>query len=105
GMLLLARGLVAPRPPLAAALARLRASSTPTRRGSQGWLTGRIGAPLADALRTLGIGFAGLRADLAVVGRSLEAQVGMKVGVAAFGAALVPAMAAVMAVGGVVLPP
>lgn len=106
GVLFVVRGLFPPRPPLAAALARLGrpsldAAATP---GSSDWLSARLGAPVAEALRGLGVDFTSLRSDLAVVGRPLEAHVGAKVGVAAFGAALVPVTAALMAAGGVVLP-
>lgn len=108
GVFLLMRGLVPPRQPLAVAMARLRPSllipgmipAPPT----SGWLAGRVGTPVAEALRGLGFDFGSVRRDLAVVGRSLEAHVGTKVGVAAFGAALPATTAALMVAGGVVLP-
>lgn len=105
GVFFVVRGLLPARPPLAVALARSTPSTSAPASGiPPGGLAGRVGIPVADALRRLGFDFASVRRDLAVVGRSLEAHVGAKVGVAAFGAALPPVTAAVMAVGGVVLP-
>ena len=105
GVFLVARGLILPRPPLAAALARLtRPSATLATPSSVSWLSGRVGAPVAEALRRLGVDLAAARRDLAVAGRSEEAHAGAKAGTAVFGAVLAPVMAALMAAGGVVLP-
>jgi tight adherence protein C len=106
GVLFVVRGLFPPRPPLPVALARLSRTAPTVASGSvpAGWLSARVGATVAEALGALGVDFGSRRRDLAVTGRSLEAHVGAKVGVGAFGALLAPATAAVMAVGGVVLP-
>lgn len=106
GLFLVIRGFLPPRTPLAVAMARLTRPSSPSQAAAttRGWLAGRISAPLAGTLQGLGVGFGSARRDLAVVGRSVEAHVGAKVGAGVFGAALVPATAALMAIGGVVLP-
>lgn len=106
GLLFVVRGLFPPRPPLSVALARLSrigplGALPPV---PAGWLSARVGAPVSEALGLLGVDFGSRRRDLAVTGRSLEAHVGAKVGVGAFGGLLAPATAAVMAAGGVVLP-
>lgn len=105
GVFLVVRGLVVPRPPLAPAMARLTTpAATMPPPAPEAGLAARVGAPVAEALRRLGVDLAAARRDLAVVGRSEEPHAGAKAGAAVFGAGLAPAMAALMAAGGVVLP-
>jgi tight adherence protein C len=94
------------RPSLAASVALLRAGATPTIATSA---TGdaaaarweaRIGGLALAACRGLGLEFAGLRPDLAVVERSLEAQLARKVLAALVGGVVAPAAAGLLVLAG-----
>jgi len=106
GMLLVWRGLVPARPPLAVTVARLTrpARPEPITIAPTGRWAGRIGTPLARLADDLGLTFGGLRRDLRVVGRSLEAHLAIKVGASLYCAVLVPAIAAVIALAGGAVP-
>lgn len=82
GVFLLARGLFPPRPSLATVLARVygpsAAAVAPAPVGGR-WAL-RLGGPVADALDALGVRQAPLRSDLAVVGRSLENHMAIRLG-------------------------
>jgi Flp pilus assembly protein TadB len=69
-----------------------------------GPLAGRIGIPLARLAADLGLTFDGLRRDLRVVGRSIEAHLAIKVGASVYCALLVPGLAAVIALAGGAIP-
>src|SRR5437879_1261688 len=106
GLLLLWRGLVPARPPLAATVTRLTRPMRlePISVAPAGPLAGRIGTPLARLAADLGLTFDGLRRDLRVVGRSIEAHLAIKVGASIYCALLVPGLAAVIALAGGEIP-
>ena len=110
GVWLIVRGLYPPRPSLADALAHLRRLPAPVPTSSIETGVGfsaRLGRPVADALdggdrRWLCPGW--LLRDLAVLGRSPERQLAEKVTLALVGFLFVPAVAALLAFGGVRVP-
>lgn len=104
GLVLVGLGLRPRRLPLHLALAQITATSSPRPDAHGGWLREQVTAPVAHALVKAGLQAGSVRRDLQVCGRTLEAHVGSKVGVGLFGALLIPAMATVMALGGVVMP-
>lgn len=106
GALLVWRGLIPARPPLAVTVARLTrpVRPEPITIAPTGPLATRIGTPLARLAGDLGLHFAGLRRDLRVVGRSLEAHLAIKASAALYCALLVPGVAAVIALAGGTVP-
>jgi len=106
GVLLVWRGLVPARPPLALTVARLTRPARPEAIAvvPASPLAAHVGAPLARLAADLGLSFAGLRRDLCVVGRSLEAHLATKVGSAFYCALLPPGVAALVALAGGSLP-
>jgi Flp pilus assembly protein TadB len=95
------------RPSLAASVALLRAGTSPTTAtpatsaaDASGWQL-RVGRLAVAACRGLGLEFARLGPDLAVVERSLEAHLARKVLEALVGAAAVPAATGLLMVAGV----
>ena len=110
GLWLIVRGLYPPRPSLAQALAQLRRLPEPapvlTAEGDGGFAA-RLGRPAADALTRAGAGWlmpATVRRDLAVLGRSPERHLAEKVTLALVGLLFVPAIAALLLLGGAHLP-
>ena len=110
GVWLIVRGLYPPRPSLADALAHLRRlpAPVPTVNVETGvGFSARLGRPVADAL---GGGDRSwlcprwLRRDLAVLGRSPERHLAEKVTLGLVGFLFVPAVAALLAFGGVRVP-
>jgi Flp pilus assembly protein TadB len=110
GLLLVFRGLYPPRPSLAQALAQLRRlpEATPVLvPETEGGFAARLGRPAADALTRAGAGWllpGGVRRDLAVLGRSPERHLAEKVTLALVGLLFVPAVAALLLLGGAHLP-
>lgn len=110
GLLLVVRGLFPPRPSLAQALAQLRRLPEPApvlAPQEAGGVAARLGRPLADYLTRAGAGWllpAGVRRDLAVLGRSPERHLAEKVTLALVGLLFVPAIAVLLALGGAHLP-
>ena len=104
GVVLMARALVPARPPLSAELARLTLPPPLAPAPAGGGGLGRLGRPLAGAASALGLELASLRSDLRVMGGRLEQHLGTKVAAAALGPALVVAMAALVAAGGLGVP-
>jgi hypothetical protein len=115
GLLLIVRGLVLVRVPLAVALDRLHGTA---RSGApratilrpavgpaddEGF-TSVIGRPLARRLQGLPLLPGRTRADLVVIGRTPERHLAEKVTLCLFGFLLVPAAVAVLALGGVAVP-
>ena len=110
GLYLIVRGLFPPRPSLAQALAQLRRVPDPapvvTVEGVGGFAA-RAGRPIAEALARAGAGWligAGLRRDLAILGRSPERHLAEKVTLALVGLAFAPAVAVLLLLGGAHLP-
>jgi tight adherence protein C len=110
GLYLIVRGLYPPRPSLAQALAQLRRVPDPapvvTVEGVGGFAA-RAGRPIAEALARAGAGWligAGLRRDLAILGRSAERHLAEKVTLALTGLLFVPAVAVLLLLGGAHLP-
>src|SRR5207248_8373415 len=81
GVLLVWRGLIPSRPPLAVTVARLTRplALDPIGTSPDGNLTARVGAPLTRLASDLGLNFGKLRRDLRIAGRSIEAHVATKV--------------------------
>ncbi|MGH9091326.1 MAG: type II secretion system F family protein [Acidimicrobiales bacterium] len=114
GLWLIVRGLYPPRPSLAHTLAQLRRLPPPApllTPEAEGGLAARLGRPAADLLARAGIGAAtgwvvpaGVRRDLAVLGRSPERHVAEKITLALAGLLLAPAVAALLLLGGTHLP-
>ena len=110
GLLLIVRGLYPPRPSLAQALAQLRRLpevASVVVPEPDGGFAARLGRPMADALVRAGAGWllpATVRRDLAVLGRSPERHLAEKVTLALVGLLFVPAVAALLLVGGAHLP-
>jgi tight adherence protein C len=109
GLFLVLRGLAPARPTLAEALAHLRrvpeVATLPLE--GRGGFTARLGRPLAEVASRAGamaLVLPRVRHDLAVLGRSPERQLAEKVSLAIVGLVLVPAMATLLALGGVELP-
>jgi tight adherence protein C len=110
GLYLIVRGLYPPRPSLAQALAQLRRVPDPapvvTVEGVGGFAA-RAGRPIAEALARAGAGWligAGLRRDLAILGRSAERHLAEKVTLALIGLLFAPAVAVLLLLGGAHLP-
>jgi Flp pilus assembly protein TadB len=106
GLWALLVGVFPPRPPLAAALAALRARPAPPPivAGEQvGW-TARAGRPFAAGLAALGLPRASVRRDLAVLGRPAAQHLAEQAAAALVGLLLAPAVAALLAVAGASLP-
>jgi tight adherence protein C len=110
GLLLIVRGLYPARPSLAQALAQLRRLPEPALvlvPEADGGFSARLGRPVADALVRAGAGWllpAGVRRDLAMLGRSPERHLAEKVTLALVGLLFVPAVAALLLMGGAHLP-
>ena len=110
GLLLIARGIAPPRPSLADALAQLRRAPEPVpivTGGPDGGFAARLGGPVARLLGPAGAQrmlLGRVRRDLAVLGRSPERHLAEKTALALVGLVVVPACAAVLAVGGLTLP-
>jgi len=109
GCFLVVRGLFPPRPSLADALAHLRQvpEPPPVVQPTEGGLAARVGRPVAGVLTRAGAGWlvpARVRRDLSVTERSIERHLAEQVALFLLGVLLVPAMAAVLLVGGVRLP-
>lgn len=106
GVLLIMRGVRAPRPALTVALDRLRPGyqDAGAARGGIEAEGARLGRRLAATLDRSGLRLAATRADLAVTGKPLERFYLDKILFAIFGFALVPAVAAGMAMGGFEMP-
>jgi tight adherence protein C len=110
GLWLIVRGLYPPRPLLAQALAQLRRAPEPApvlAPEAEGGFAARLGRPVADALGRAGPGWlvpAGVRRDLAVLGRSPERHLAEKVALALVGLLFAPAVAALLLLGGAHLP-
>jgi len=110
GVWLIVRGLYPPRPSLAEALAQLRRLPAPAPIVSVERGTGfaaRLGRPAADALTRAGPSWllpSWVRRDLVVLGRSPERHLAEKVTLGLVGLLFVPAIAALLAFGGVRLP-
>lgn len=106
GALLVWRGLIPSRPPLAVTVARLTRPGAldPIGISPDGNLSTRVGAPLGRLASDLGLNFGKLRRDLRVVGRSIEAHLATKVGSACYCALLVPGVAGVIALAGGSMP-
>ena len=110
GLYLIVRGLFPPRPSLAQALAQLRRVPDPapvvTVEGVGGFAA-RAGRTIAEALARAGAGWligAGLRRDLAILGRGAERHLAEKVTLALVGLAFAPAVAVLLLLGGAHLP-
>lgn len=112
GLWLLLVAVVPSRPSLAASLALLRggaagAGSAPAgpwpEQHARGWRV-EIGQTAAQAALALGVQFRGLRNDLAVMGRPLEAHLAAKVIAAVVAALAAPALVGLLSVGGVQVP-
>jgi Flp pilus assembly protein TadB len=92
------------RPSLAASVARLRSSVAASPRepaaGGASWEM-RVGTLAVAACEAVGLQFPRLRADLAILERSLEAQLARKALAALAGGLLVPATVGLLAIGGV----
>lgn len=110
GMWLVLRGLYPPRPSLAQALAQLRRLPKPApavATETEGGFAARAGRPLAAALTRSGGGRlvpGSVRRDLAVLGRSPERHLAEKVTLALVGLLIVPAVTALLLMGGTRLP-
>ena len=106
GALLVWRGLIPSRPPLAVTVARLTRPGAldPIGISPDGNLTARVGAPLGRLASDLGLNFGKLQRDLRVVGRSIEAHLATTVGSACYCALLVPGVAGVIALAGGSMP-
>ncbi|MHB8341551.1 MAG: type II secretion system F family protein [Mycobacteriales bacterium] len=109
GLWLTARGLLPTRPSLASSLAALRQLPGPAPIAvivEPTGVTGRISRPVADSLaRQLpGLIFPALRRDLTVLARSPARHLAEKITLALVGLLLVPAAAAVLALGGISVP-
>jgi len=110
GLLLIGRGLLPPRPSLAQALAQLRRLPEPApvlAPHEDGGVAARLGRPVAGYLSRAGAGWllpAGVRRDLAVLGRSPERHLAEKVTLALVGLLFVPAISVLLALGGAHLP-
>jgi len=110
GLWLIVRGLYPPRPSLAQALAQLKRLPEPApvlTSESDGGLAARLGRPAADALTRAGAGWllpASVRRDLAVLGRSSERHLAEQVTLGLVGLLFVPAIAALLLLGGAHLP-
>jgi tight adherence protein C len=109
GILLIVRGLISSRVPLAVALSRLhnwqevedgrnlgRSGLEPT----SGGLAAHVGRPFARHLGSWPLLSKRVRSDLAVLGRPTERHLAEKVALALTGLLLVPAFAGVLALGG-----
>ena len=110
GLWLIVRGFYPPRPSLAEALSQLRRLPAPAPMVSVERGTGfaaRLGRPAADALSRAGPSWlmpGWVRRDLAVLGRSPERHLAEKVTLGLVGLLFVPAIAALLAAGGIRLP-
>ena len=110
GLWLIIRGRYPPRPSLAHALAQLRRLPEPApvlTAEPDGGLAARLGRPIADRLVQTRAGWllpAGVRRDLAVLGRSPERHLAEKVTLALVGLLFAPAIAVLLTLGGAHLP-
>lgn len=113
GLLVIARALIGTRPSLAQSLAALRQAPTPTptfaaapSAASSGGPAARISRPLADALARQwpGLVLPMLCRDLTVLGRSPGRHLAEKLTLALLGLLLLPALAALLAAGGIGVP-
>jgi Flp pilus assembly protein TadB len=105
GLTALAAGLIPRRIPLHQALnavSNVPAGPLVTAEES-GWAA-RLGRPAAGALAGLGLPGRGLRRDLALLGRPPERQLAEQAAAAVAGVALLPALAGLLALGGLYLP-
>jgi tight adherence protein C len=114
GFLMILRGMLPARIPLATALGRLRrVEHNPTRQTpvhnvdnpaeANGGLAARVGAPFARQLHTLPLLSGRTRSDLAILGRPPERHLAEKVTLGIVGLLIVPAFAEILDLGGVSL--
>lgn len=103
GLVAVVRGLRPPRPDLAASLEALRPGPEPppplVSGDEPGWAA-RAGRPLAGVLVGLGLPTAGVRRDLAVLGRSPERHLAEKATAGVAGLAAAPVLTATVALAG-----
>jgi tight adherence protein C len=106
GAWLIISGAWPARPPLARMLAALSppAVAAPIITDDNGGWAARAGAPAAGPLRALGLPTAGVRRDLAVLGRSLDRHLAEKAAAAVTGLLIVPLLAAVLGLAGIGVP-
>jgi tight adherence protein C len=106
GIWLVVRGLFPPRPSLADALAQLKRvpqAAPVLAPGADGGIAARVGMPVAGLLGHMGAGWlvpGRIRQDLAVLERSTERHLAEKVTLSLVCLLVIPAMAAVLALGG-----
>jgi tight adherence protein C len=105
GLLAIAVGLAPRKPPLAQALAAVtREPARPLVSLDGGGWAARLGWPAVALLSGAGLPTAAVRRDLAILGRPAERQLAEQATAALAGLLLVPAMAALLAAGGLRLP-
>jgi hypothetical protein len=110
GLLLIVRGVAAPRPSLADALAQLRCLPEPApivTGDADAGFAARLGAPLARLLGRAGGHnwvWGRVRRDLVVLGRSPERHLAEKTALGVVGLVLAPACATMLAVAGLSIP-
>jgi tight adherence protein C len=105
GLLAIVAGLAPRKPPLAEALAAVtREPVRPLVSPDEGGWAARLGRPAAALLSGVGLPTAAVRRDLAVLGRPVERQLAEQVTAALIGLLLIPAMAALLVVGGLRMP-
>jgi Flp pilus assembly protein TadB len=101
GLIAIAAGLAPRKPPLAEALAAVtREPVRPLVGLDEGGWAARLGRPAAALLSGAGLPTAAVRRDLAVLGRPVERQLAEQATAALIGLLLVPAMATLLAIGG-----
>ena len=88
GLFLCARALFPARPPLALVLARASGAAPGERVATlapSGWWAGRVGPPVARTLERFNVSLGDVESDLAVIGRSVEDHMAVRVAAAAVG--------------------
>ena len=103
GLLAITAGLAPRRPGLAGALAALTQPAAPAPAAAGGWAA-RLGRPAAGILAGLGLPTPGVRRDLALLGRPPDQLLAEQATTALAGLLAVPALTAVLAAGGLLLP-
>ena len=106
GLLAITAGLAPRRPGLAGALAALTqpAAAAPAAPATAGGWAARLGRPAAGVLAGLGLPTPGVRRDLALLGRPPDQLLAEQATTALAGLLAVPALAGVLAAGGLLLP-
>jgi len=105
GLIAIAAGLAPRRVPLARALDAVIREPRPqliTAREEGGWAA-RLGHPAVSALTAIGLPTAGMRRDLALLGRPPERQLAEQATAAIAGVLLAPALAVLLAAGGITM--